>query len=99
MYQLLKHERKPEAVLCFNDYVATGALHMLHMAGIPVPDGMAVCGMDGNFLSEITFPTLTTIRFDYNAYADAIISFLLQNKSDTAERILIQTELVIQGST
>ena len=76
MYQLLKQREQPEAILCFNDYVASGALHMLHVAGIAVPGGMALCGFDGIFLSEITYPMLTTIAVDYGELTDAVTSMI-----------------------
>jgi LacI family transcriptional regulator len=52
---------RPDAILCANDLIASGALHALLSAGIKVPEEVAIIGMDNTGLAELTFPRLTSV--------------------------------------
>ena len=52
---------RPDALLCANDLLAVGALAALREAGLDVPRDVALVGMDNSALSEVTWPTLTTV--------------------------------------
>ena len=51
----------PEAVLCYDDTLALALIHDLQVAGIAVPDDVAVIGFDGIPFAAISNPGLTTI--------------------------------------
>ncbi|SDQ32069.1 transcriptional regulator, LacI family [Microbacterium sp. cf332] len=65
-----------DAVLCFTDSIAVGALHALASAGIRVPDDVLVCGFDDVEQSRFTTPELTTVSFDRHEFARATIALL-----------------------
>ena len=46
MRDLLASAYAPDAVFCFNDTLALGALRALHEAGLRVPEDVAVAGFD-----------------------------------------------------
>lgn len=52
----------PEAVFCFNDMMAMGALCAAHERGLVVPDDLSVMGYDDIELAAYMAPPLTTIR-------------------------------------
>ncbi|MCL2464003.1 MAG: LacI family transcriptional regulator [Micrococcales bacterium] len=55
---------RPDAVFCFNDLVAIGALRTLLSRGVRVPDEVAVVGFDDIEAASYTTPTLTTVAPD-----------------------------------
>jgi DNA-binding LacI/PurR family transcriptional regulator len=64
MRELLAAGRPPDAVLCFNDTLALGAIRALHDAGLRVPDDVAVAGFDDIEDGRYSVPTLTTAAPD-----------------------------------
>jgi len=61
MLQLLSLPEPPDAVFCFNDTLALGALHAAALRGIRVPEQVAIMGFDNVRMSEYAVPSLTTI--------------------------------------
>lgn len=55
---------RPDAVFAYNDLVAIGALHAIRLAGLRVPDDIAVIGFDDIEDGRFSNPTLTTISPD-----------------------------------
>jgi len=64
-------ERWPDldAFVCFNDYVAVGAIKYLQSQEIDVPRDISVVGIDGTALGLVVTPELTTLRFDLREVA------------------------------
>lgn len=60
-----------DAVLCFNDYTALGAIEALQASGRRVPRDVAVMGCDDLMLSSLVTPKLTSIRFPGYQLGDA----------------------------
>ena len=69
MSALLALPERPDAVFCFNDLMAIGALRVLHDHGLRVPDDIAVVGFDDIEEGQYTFPRLTTVAPDKEAIA------------------------------
>ncbi|MDG4809635.1 LacI family DNA-binding transcriptional regulator [Micromonospora sp. WMMD1120] len=61
---LLALAEPPDAVFCYNDLVAIGALRALAEAGRRVPEEVAVVGIDDIQEGRFSTPTLTTIAPD-----------------------------------
>ena len=72
----LRDHRPPDAVFCFTDSLALGALHALAEAGLRVPDDVSVVGYDDVAEAAHFSPPLTTITFDKAALAEAVLSRL-----------------------
>ncbi|WP_137122305.1 LacI family DNA-binding transcriptional regulator [Segeticoccus rhizosphaerae] len=64
MTQLLALDEPPDAVFCFNDALALGALRAASARGVRVPDDLAIVGCDDIEDSRFVTPTLTTIAPD-----------------------------------
>jgi DNA-binding LacI/PurR family transcriptional regulator len=64
MGALLATGARPDAVVCFNDTLALGAMRALHDAGLRVPDDVAVAGFDDIEDGRFSVPTLTTVAPD-----------------------------------
>lgn len=56
---------KPTAVICATDNICLGALRYFHENGIKVPDQISVAGFGGYDIGTVSYPSLTTVGFDY----------------------------------
>jgi LacI family transcriptional regulator len=61
MLTSLPKAKWPTAMVAFNDMIAIGALHQLHVMNLRVPEDMALIGCDNAAFSPYTIPPLTTI--------------------------------------
>lgn len=73
---LLDLPEPPDALLCFNDLVGSGALARLRERGVEVPRQMAVAGFDDNEESRFTAPPLTSVSWDLERLAHVCIERL-----------------------
>ena len=58
-------ERRPQAVVCANDYMAVGMMRTLTEKGIRVPEDVIVTGFDNVPSIALEQPTLTTVEQDF----------------------------------
>jgi DNA-binding LacI/PurR family transcriptional regulator len=70
--------KPPDAVFCFNDLVALGAMRTLLEHGVRIPDDIAVVGFDDIEDGRFSSPTLTTISPDKQQIAKLAVSLLLE---------------------
>jgi DNA-binding LacI/PurR family transcriptional regulator len=77
MRRLLKLPERPDAVFCFNDLMALGAMRAIHEAGLRVPHDIALVGFDDVEEAEYSVPSLTTVAPDKAKIADAAVGTLL----------------------
>jgi DNA-binding LacI/PurR family transcriptional regulator len=81
MRALLKLPKRPDAVFCFNDLLALGALRTLAEAGLSVPHDVAVVGFDDIEDGRYHSPSLTTISPDKEWLAENAVGLLLDRIS------------------
>ena len=85
MRELLALPEPPDAVFCFNDLLALGALRTLADAGLSVPGDVAVVGFDDIEDGRYHSPSLTTISPDMEWLADNAVAVLLDRIAGTGE--------------
>jgi len=73
---LLDLAEPPDAVFCFNDLMALGALREAHDHDVRVPEDLAVVGWDDIEDGRYSTPTLTTISPDKQKIASVAVEFL-----------------------
>ena len=61
--EVLKY--KPTAIVCATDNICLGILRYLHENNIKVPEEISIGGFGDYDISSVSYPTLTTIHFDY----------------------------------
>lgn len=76
MARLLELAEPPDAVFCFTDWLALGAVRTLHDRGIHVPGDIAVMGFDDIPYGRIATPSLTTIAPDKQQIAESAVEML-----------------------
>jgi LacI family transcriptional regulator, repressor for deo operon, udp, cdd, tsx, nupC, and nupG len=78
MDELLDLADPPDAVFCFTDLLALGALRAIHRRGLRVPDDIALVGHDDIPYGRISTPSLTTIAPHKLAIAETAVDLLEQ---------------------
>ncbi len=74
----LRAHDPPDALFCFTDSLALGALHALAEAGIRVPEDVSVVGYDDVPEAAHYTPPLTTVGFDRAAFAEVVLARLAE---------------------
>ena len=64
----------PVGICCYNDEVAIAAIAAARELGRAVPDQVAVVGADHTSIGQLVTPRLTTVRIDFAATLDALVS-------------------------
>jgi DNA-binding LacI/PurR family transcriptional regulator len=76
MARLLTLAEPPDAVFCFNDMLAHGAVRAATERGCRVPQDIAIAGFDNTEHSAYSLPSLTTIAPDKTAIARAAVDLV-----------------------
>jgi DNA-binding LacI/PurR family transcriptional regulator len=90
----------PDALYCYNDTMAIGALSVLYRCGLSAPEDIAVTGFDDIDVAAYIRPPLTTLhqpRLAMGAKAMEILLQLLDVAPDAAERCPLPIESVVAG--
>lgn len=106
MTELLADNDPPDAVFCFSDVLALGALHAAHSAGVRIPEDLAIVGFDDIEDGRYSWPPLTTVRPDKEDIARRAVE-LLQARLEVgghgpeadAPTIHASHQLIVRGST
>ncbi len=95
---LLESGFRQTAIICVNDFMATGVLAGLREAAMSVPGDVSVTGFDNVALSEMVFPPLTTVHIPRARIGLRIFESLTSDAAPASE-IVIEPELVVRDST
>lgn len=90
----------PDAVLCFNDLLALGAVHALRRAGLRVPQDVAVAGFDD--VEESRYAGLTSVAPDLELLAAAAVRLLVRRLAEPGLppcQVEVPFRVVVRGST
>ena len=74
---LLEKDDPPDAVFCYSDLVAAGAIHTALRKGFRVPEDIAVMGYDDIEDGRYSLPTISTISPDKQAIARLAVERLV----------------------
>ncbi|HET8843527.1 MAG TPA: LacI family DNA-binding transcriptional regulator [Ktedonobacteraceae bacterium] len=103
MRTLLSLPEPPDAVFCFNDLMALGALSVLHEAGLRIPQDVAIVGFDDIEDGRYATPSLTTIAPDKEELARLAVSLLVERikktRTQPPEAINVPFQLCVRHST
>jgi LacI family transcriptional regulator len=99
---LLAGPDRPDAIFAANDLVALGVLQALTLAGVRVPEDVAIIGFDDiDFAASAAIP-LSSVRQPRAEMGRAAIDLLLAAIDDPAAQardIVLEPELVVRRST
>lgn len=99
--ELLAREPQVDALMCFNDLVAAGAMQALSNLGRRMPEDIAVVGYDDIVFARMFRPALTTIRAPTYELGQQAANMLLDRMQGRGHGIdiVLQPELIIRDST
>jgi DNA-binding LacI/PurR family transcriptional regulator len=105
MARLLDVGEPPDAVFCFNDLLALGAIRTLLARGCTVPGDVAVIGFDDIEDGRFSTPTLSTIAPDAPRLAQLAVDLLAERLGDgpaassSPRELRVDHRLVVREST
>ena len=100
--QLLALDTPPTAVFTSADTAAFGAIKAARDLGLRVPDDLSVVGFDDIPEASLVMPPLTTVRQplkEMGATAVRLLQRLMDEPDTTPRRTVLETELIVRGST
>jgi LacI family transcriptional regulator len=102
MQGLLKMEPRPDAVFCYNDLTAVGAIEAVLQAGLRVPEDVAVIGC-GNFryanYLKVPLSSIDHGVAELGRIAGEFALDLLANPEQAPKSVLLESRLVVRRST
>ncbi|MEM7373333.1 MAG: LacI family DNA-binding transcriptional regulator [Bacteroidota bacterium] len=103
---LLNRKDPPDAIFCFNDYIAFDVMKIAKAKGLSIPQDLSIVGFSDSFPSSLTEPGLTTVRqpaFEMGKLATKLMLDQLNkdgtDQAPTYQTIKLATKLIIRGST
>ena len=103
MTALLDASEPPDAVFCFNDQLALGALRAAADRGVRVPEDVAVIGFDDTEDGRFSTPTLSTVAPDKVLIARTAVDMLHDRialeGADRARDVRVPFRLIAREST
>ena len=103
MQSLLRLDPRPDAVFCFNDPAAVGAMQAILEAGLRIPQDIALVGCGNLPYSQYLRVPLTSV--DQNSYklgeeaAKLALGIRRTKKAGRSQSILLAPKLVVREST
>lgn len=96
MEQLLKEKDRPTAIFATCDEIAIGALTVAHRQGLKVPDDISIIGYDNTIVSEMCYPTLTTIGQPLYEMGKKSVEMLIKKISQNTkiESVIMPFEII-----
>jgi DNA-binding LacI/PurR family transcriptional regulator len=73
----------PDAIYCFADVLALGAIRAAHEHGLRSPDHFGLAGFDGIEEGKFSVPTLTTVAVDFADIAAVAVNALVERMRST----------------
>lgn len=98
--KMIAQKDMPTAIMCSNDMLAIGVLHLLSRSGLRVPDDVSIIGFDDIHMAAMMIPPLTSIQMSRTDLASAAVSALRGHVEGTTKReYRIDTRLVVRETT
>ena len=91
----------PTALVCTNDYIATGAMIEAKALGLVVPRDLSIVGFDDTDMSAHLDPPLTTARVPSRRMGEEIAKYIIRHLENGTTEIPppLEAELIIRNST
>jgi LacI family transcriptional regulator len=103
MDKLLALPKRPDAVFCYNDLLAVGAIHSVRARGLRVPEDVAVIGCGNLSLSAYLEVPLSSIDQGTQQLgeraAKLALSLVESKKPETPKTTLIEPRIIARAST
>jgi len=94
---LLAIDPRPDAIFCFSDLLAMGAIRAVFDAGLSVPEDVAIIGIDDIEEGRFSRPTLSTVSLDTPFIAHHAVARIVARieQSDVAAEEVVAPHVVV----
>jgi len=104
MTRVLKEDRRPTAVLAYNDVSALGIMRSIKHYGLKIPEDIAIIGFDDIPISAYFSPPLTTVRQPQQELgmrgAELLMNIIKEGReSIEVQNIILEAPLIIRKSS
>ena len=102
MQELLSQKQRPDAVFCYNDLSAVGAMQAAMQAGLTIPGDIAFAGCGNLRYADYFKVPLTSVDQSVDRMGEAAarrVLTLSTKPDDAAETCLIEPKLIVRRST
>jgi len=90
--------QSPQALVCFNDEIAFGALHELHSRGLHPPQDLLLTGFDDSAESRVGHPTLTTVHQPMESLGTLGFQLLTSSTGEGRNSLCLEMDTVFRES-
>ena len=103
MRQLLAQSPRPDAVFCYNDPMAIGAMHVILDAGLRIPEDIAIVGCGNLNYTEWLRVPLTSV--DQRSHligqraGEILLAMIDGRERPEPEKVVLAPELIVRAST
>lgn len=102
MRSILAEGLRPDAVVCFSDLLAIGAIRAIFDLGLSVPNDIAIIGIDNTSEGEFFRPSLSTVALDRKELAIQAVQRLvaiIEYRDCAREEVVVPYHLIPREST
>lgn len=96
-------EKRPTAVIAYNDLMAVGVMHGLMREGLKIPDDVSVIGFDDILISRLFIPALTTVAAPVRQMGitavNNVIAVIRGARPNSNDALLMPAQLKVRAST
>jgi LacI family transcriptional regulator len=100
---ILAMDQKPDGIFSANDACAVSCIRQLKMAGVRIPQDIAVAGFNNDPLSKVIEPNLTSVNYPGQEMGEIAASTLIrrldQREGVTLNTIVLRHDLVVRESS
>lgn len=100
--EILKNAEHPTAIICANDYLASGVIKAALNCGLRVPEDVVVTGFDASVVSDAASPTITTVElpvFEAGRMATHELFKRIANPEYKFEKMCMSSNIIYKEST
>lgn len=101
-HSLLSAADIPDAIFCASDVFACAAVKAAHTCNLDIPADIAIMGFDNVNLTNMTFPTISTVNqpaYQMGYQSCNLLIDQIENPSISNRAIIMATDIVVRAST
>lgn len=99
---ILSSADRPDAFFCVSDMFASAVIKAARSLNLSIPDDVAILGFDNIYLTTMTVPSITTVSqptYQIGYQSGNLLMDLMEGKPVLNRRVILDTELIVRGST
>lgn len=99
---ILSSDERPDAFFCVSDMFASAVIKAARSLNLSIPQDVAILGFDNIYLTTMTVPSITTVSqptYQIGYQSCNLLMDLMEGTPILNRRVILDTELIVRGST